>query len=133
MHNYREGQELDHVPTQESCVAGSQAIVAKQKELVCPKCEKEMNESTKDQSDKDELYATAVEIIKTEGKASTSFFEEHPTSMKIFLREGACSVFGSLTCIAGHPNTPFTTPFSVWILTRFDGAIWWSEPPFLIT
>ena len=37
--------------------------------------EKEMNESTKDQGDKDELYATAVEIIKTEGKASTSFLQ----------------------------------------------------------
>ena len=37
--------------------------------------EKEMNESTKDQGDKDELYTTAVEIIKSEGKASTSFLQ----------------------------------------------------------
>ena len=37
--------------------------------------EKEMNESSKKQEDKDELYSTAVEIIKTEGKASTSFLQ----------------------------------------------------------
>ena len=37
--------------------------------------EKEMNESSKNQSDKDELYQTAVEIIKSEGKASTSFLQ----------------------------------------------------------
>ena len=36
--------------------------------------EKELNES-KNQGDKDELYQTAVEIIKTEGKASTSFLQ----------------------------------------------------------
>ncbi len=37
--------------------------------------EKEMNENSKKQEDKDELYSTAVEIIKSEGKASTSFLQ----------------------------------------------------------
>ena len=37
--------------------------------------EKEISENTKSQSDKDELYQTAVEIIKSEGKASTSFLQ----------------------------------------------------------
>ncbi len=37
--------------------------------------EKEINESSKNQSDKDELYQTAIEIIKSEGKASTSFLQ----------------------------------------------------------
>ena len=37
--------------------------------------EKEINESSKNQGEKDELYQTAVEIIKTEGKASTSFLQ----------------------------------------------------------
>ena len=37
--------------------------------------EKEMNENSKSQTDKDELYETAVEIIKSEGKASTSFLQ----------------------------------------------------------
>ena len=37
--------------------------------------EKEMNENLKNQGDKDELYQTAVEIIKSEGKASTSFLQ----------------------------------------------------------
>ena len=37
--------------------------------------EKEINENTKDQGDKDELYQTAVDIIKSEGKASTSFLQ----------------------------------------------------------
>jgi S-DNA-T family DNA segregation ATPase FtsK/SpoIIIE len=37
--------------------------------------EKEINESSKNQGDKDELYQTAVEIIKSEGKASTSFLQ----------------------------------------------------------
>ena len=37
--------------------------------------EKEMNESPKNQSDKDELYQNAVEIILSEGKASTSFLQ----------------------------------------------------------
>ena len=37
--------------------------------------EKEMNESSKNQGDKDELYSTAVDIIKSEGKASTSFLQ----------------------------------------------------------
>ena len=37
--------------------------------------EKETNESGKNISDKDELYQTAVEIIKSEGKASTSFLQ----------------------------------------------------------
>ena len=37
--------------------------------------EKEMNEGTNNLGDKDELYQTAVEIIKSEGKASTSFLQ----------------------------------------------------------
>jgi len=37
--------------------------------------EKEINESSKNQSEKDELYQTAVDIIKSEGKASTSFLQ----------------------------------------------------------
>ena len=37
--------------------------------------EKEINENTKNQGDKDELYETAVDIIKSEGKASTSFLQ----------------------------------------------------------
>ncbi len=37
--------------------------------------EKEMNEGSKNQSDKDELYQSALEIIKSEGKASTSFLQ----------------------------------------------------------
>ncbi len=37
--------------------------------------EKEINESSKNQNDKDELYQTAVNIIKSEGKASTSFLQ----------------------------------------------------------
>ena len=37
--------------------------------------EKEINDSSKKPTDKDELYQTAVEIIKTEGKASTSFLQ----------------------------------------------------------
>ncbi len=37
--------------------------------------EKEINESSKKQGDKDELYQTALEIIKSEGKASTSFLQ----------------------------------------------------------
>ena len=36
--------------------------------------EKELNDS-KNQGEKDELYQTAVEIIKTEGRASTSFLQ----------------------------------------------------------
>ena len=37
--------------------------------------EKEINENSKNHSDKDDLYETAVDIIKTEGKASTSFLQ----------------------------------------------------------
>ena len=37
--------------------------------------EKEMNENSKNQEDKDELYQSAVDIIKSEGKASTSFLQ----------------------------------------------------------
>ena len=37
--------------------------------------EKEMGEGSKDIGDKDELYQAAVEIIKSEGKASTSFLQ----------------------------------------------------------
>ena len=34
-----------------------------------------MNDNSKNQGEKDELYQTAVEIIKSEGKASTSFLQ----------------------------------------------------------
>tara|TARA_B100001093_G_scaffold492119_1_gene532897 strand:- start:1097 stop:1606 length:510 start_codon:yes stop_codon:yes gene_type:complete len=37
--------------------------------------EKEISENAKNSGDKDELYQTAVEIIKSEGKASTSFLQ----------------------------------------------------------
>ena len=37
--------------------------------------EKEINESSNKQGDRDELYQTALEIIKSEGKASTSFLQ----------------------------------------------------------
>ena len=37
--------------------------------------EKEISENKSNQGEKDELYQTAVEIIKTEGKASTSFLQ----------------------------------------------------------
>tara|TARA_Y100000591_G_scaffold230798_1_gene201739 strand:+ start:22 stop:2115 length:2094 start_codon:yes stop_codon:yes gene_type:complete len=37
--------------------------------------EKEMSEGSKNQGEKDELYSTALEIIKSEGKASTSFLQ----------------------------------------------------------
>jgi len=37
--------------------------------------EKEVSENSKNLNDKDELYQTAVEIIKSEGKASTSFLQ----------------------------------------------------------
>ena len=37
--------------------------------------EKEMSENLKNQGDKDELYQSAVDIIKSEGKASTSFLQ----------------------------------------------------------
>ncbi len=37
--------------------------------------EKEMSENLKNQGEKDELYQSAVELIKTEGKASTSFLQ----------------------------------------------------------
>ena len=37
--------------------------------------EKEMGNSINNQNDKDELYQTAIEIIKSEGKASTSFLQ----------------------------------------------------------
>ena len=37
--------------------------------------EKEMSENSKNQDQKDELYQSAVELIKTEGKASTSFLQ----------------------------------------------------------
>ena len=37
--------------------------------------EKEITEGSKNPGDKDELYQTAVEIIKSEGKASTSFLQ----------------------------------------------------------
>ena len=39
--------------------------------------EKEAGGGSADESEKDELYNTAVEIIKTEGKASTSFYKEN--------------------------------------------------------
>jgi len=37
--------------------------------------EKEISDSSKNQDDQDELYQTALEIIKSEGKASTSFLQ----------------------------------------------------------
>ena len=37
--------------------------------------EKEIGQGFKNSNDKDELYGTAIEIIKTEGKASTSFLQ----------------------------------------------------------
>ena len=37
--------------------------------------EKEISEGSKNQSDKDELYESAVDIIKSEGRASTSFLQ----------------------------------------------------------
>ncbi len=37
--------------------------------------EKEINEGSKNHGDKDELYQTAIELIKSEGKASTSFLQ----------------------------------------------------------
>ena len=37
--------------------------------------EKEISESSKNQGDKDELYQSALDIIKSEGKASTSFLQ----------------------------------------------------------
>ncbi len=37
--------------------------------------EKEINENSKNQGDKDELYNTALDIIKSEGKASTSLLQ----------------------------------------------------------
>ena len=37
--------------------------------------EKEMSENSKNQGDKDELYQSALDIIKSEGKASTSFLQ----------------------------------------------------------
>ncbi len=37
--------------------------------------EKEMSENSNNQGEKDDLYSTAVEIIKSEGKASTSFLQ----------------------------------------------------------
>ena len=37
--------------------------------------EKEMSDNSKNQGDKDELYESAVNIIKSEGKASTSFLQ----------------------------------------------------------
>ncbi len=37
--------------------------------------EKELNEGSKNQGDKDELYQSALDIIKSEGKASTSFLQ----------------------------------------------------------
>ena len=37
--------------------------------------EKEIGENSKNQGDKDELYQTAIDIVKSEGKASTSFLQ----------------------------------------------------------
>ena len=49
---------------------------------LCDICSKEystmyriMIDNSKNQGEKDELYQTAVEIIKSEGKASTSFLQ----------------------------------------------------------
>ena len=38
-------------------------------------CKKEVSEGSKNHSDKDELYEAALDIIKSEGKASTSFLQ----------------------------------------------------------
>ena len=37
--------------------------------------EKEINENSKNQGDQDDLYQAALDIIKSEGKASTSFLQ----------------------------------------------------------
>ena len=37
--------------------------------------EKETNENLSDRGDKDELYQSAIDIIRSEGKASTSFLQ----------------------------------------------------------
>ena len=37
--------------------------------------EKEISENSRNQTDKDELYQSAMDIIKSEGKASTSFLQ----------------------------------------------------------
>ena len=37
--------------------------------------EKEINDNSKNQGEKDDLYQQAVDIIKSEGKASTSFLQ----------------------------------------------------------
>ena len=37
--------------------------------------EKELGDNTKNVGDKDELYQSALEIVRTEGKASTSFLQ----------------------------------------------------------
>ena len=44
-------------------------------EILNFKDEKEIGENNPDNGDKDELYETAIEIIKSEGKASTSFLQ----------------------------------------------------------
>ncbi len=44
-------------------------------EILNFKDEKEIGENNQDNGDKDELYETALEIIKSEGKASTSFLQ----------------------------------------------------------
>ena len=39
------------------------------------KCWKEMNENPKNQGERDQLYQSALDIVKSEGKASTSFLQ----------------------------------------------------------
>ena len=53
----------------------SQAEPAYRDEILNFADEKEIGEGSKKMGDKDELYQTAVEIIKSEGKASTSFLQ----------------------------------------------------------
>ena len=64
---------------------------------------------------------------------STSFLFFAPMSIDMLSSLGVSSFPGVLVWIAGQPNTPLTIPFFVWIFTHFEGAIWWSLPPFLMT
>ena len=44
---------------------------------------------------------------------STSFLSFAPMSINMLSTFGGASFEKSLTCIAGHPKTPFTIPFFV--------------------
>jgi len=56
-----------------------------------------------------------------------------PQSRNKFSTLGCCSFSAppERVCIAGQPKTAFTGPFFPWMVTRCEGAIWWSTPPFL--